>query len=247
LKASAVAFRYRFWVLAGIFVLGFVVPWDRWADLDGGRTSWLLLAAWVARNGWLSFSGATIAVLLLGTVCAIAAAMIRTWATAYLGGEVVQGAGMQGASVMADGPYRYLRNPLYLGTWLNGLALAMLMPPSGAVFAIVGVTAFLLVLVRGEESFLKAKLGEAYAEYRKLVPRLMPAMRARVKAGAMRPRWAQAFVAEIYLWGVAGSFAALGWRYNAFLLTKCVLISVGVSMVARALTAKSESADVPAG
>ena len=242
LTASAVAFRSRFWVLTGIFVLGFAVPWERWFDLDGGRTTWLLLAAWMARNGWLSFSGATIAVLLLGTACAIAAAAIRTWATAYLGGGVMQDTKMRGASVVAEGPYRYLRNPLYVGTWLNALALAMLTPPSGAVFAIVSVTAFLLVLMRGEESFLMGELGEAYAEYRRLVPRLAPALRARVKAGGTRPRWAQAVVAEIYLWGVAGSFAVLGWRYNAFLLTKCVLVSVGVSMVARAFTRESKTA-----
>jgi hypothetical protein len=147
---------------------------------------------------------------------------------------------MRGASVVADGPYRYLRNPLYVGTWLNALALAMLMPSSGAVFAVLGVTMFLLVLMWAEESFLTGRLGEAYAEYRKMVPRLAPALRARVKAGGTRPRWGQAVVAEIYVWGVAGSFAVLGWRYNAFLLTKCVLVSLGVSIVARAFVRDSK-------
>jgi protein-S-isoprenylcysteine O-methyltransferase Ste14 len=235
LKASAVAFRLRFWVLVGIFVLGFVVPWDRWMDLDGGRTTWLLLAAWVARNGWLSFSGATIAVLLLGIGCAITSAWLRTWGTAYLGAGIVQDERMySGSGVVGDGPYRYLRNPLYLGTWLNTLALAMLMPPSGAVFAIVASAGFLVLLIHVEEGFLVEKLGESYAEYRKLVPRLVPTMIARVKARGVRPRWTQAIVAEIYVWGVAGSFAVLGWRYNAFLLTKCVVVSLGVSLVVRA-------------
>jgi hypothetical protein len=36
------------------------------------------------------------------------------------------------------------------------------------------------------------------------------------------------------MWGVTASFAVLGWRYNAFLLTKCVLVSLGVSLVVRA-------------
>ena len=36
------------------------------------------------------------------------------------------------------------------------------------------------------------------------------------------------------MWGVAASFAALGWQYNARLLTQCVLVSLGVAMVVRA-------------
>jgi len=36
--------------------------------------------------------------------------------------------------------------------------------------------------------------------------------------------------------GVALSFAVFGWRYNAFLLTKCVLVCFGISLVARAFT-----------
>jgi uncharacterized membrane protein len=41
-------------------------------------------------------------------------------------------------------------------------------------------------------------------------------------------------LAEIMMWGVTVSFAVLGWRYNAFLLTKCVLVWLGVSLVVRA-------------
>ena len=37
------------------------------------------------------------------------------------------------------------------------------------------------------------------------------------------------------MWGVAGSFAVAGWRYNAALLIQCVLVSLGVSLVLRAL------------
>jgi hypothetical protein len=56
----------------------------------------------------------------------------------------------------------------------------------------------------------------------------------------------QAAVGEIYMWGVAGSFAVLGWRYNAFLLTKCVVISLGVSLVARAFPLSAEASSSPA-
>jgi hypothetical protein len=40
--------------------------------------------------------------------------------------------------------------------------------------------------------------------------------------------------------GVALSFAVFGWRYNAFFLTKCVLVCFGVSLVARAFVSKAQ-------
>jgi hypothetical protein len=42
----------------------------------------------------------------------------------------------------------------------------------------------------------------------------------------------------IYYWGVAISFAALGWRYNAFLIIQGVVISLGVSLIARVFIPK---------
>ena len=49
----------------------------------------------------------------------------------------------------------------------------------------------------------------------------------------------QAVLGEIYMWGVAGSFAIAGWRYDAVLLMKCVVVSLGVSLVARAFAPRS--------
>jgi hypothetical protein len=136
--------------------------------------------------------------------------------------------------VVADGPYRYVRNPLYLGSWLNLLALALLMPASGAVFAIAMLIAFHLRLIFSEEAFLRAKLGEPYAAYCAKVPRVLPALRPQVAASGARPRWGQAALAEIFMWGSAVSFAVLGWRYNATLLLQCVLVSLGVALVVKA-------------
>ena len=248
MPVNAVLFRFRFWVLAAIFIMGFVAPWDRWLALDGREKTWLALAEWLWRNGWLGLNAATIAVLLAGIVSAIAAAGLRTWATAYLGGNVVQSKRLlAGSEVVADGPYRYLRNPLYLGVWLHALALAVLMPPGGAAFAIVATAAFVLALIRGEESFLIGKLGAPYAEYKKLVPPLVPALAPRVKPRGLTPRWPQAVTAEVYMWGVALSFGVLGWRYNAHLLTKCVLVSLGVSLVARAFSFENRPQPAPDG
>jgi protein-S-isoprenylcysteine O-methyltransferase Ste14 len=233
MKATALEFKFRFLIIVLLCVIGFVAPWNFALHFDTIRT-WQLLAATVSRLGWMSFSTATIAFLVLGIALAFGAALLRTWGSAYLGNFVVKAGTLQGEQVMAAGPYRWIRNPLYVGGFLNLLALALLMPPSGAVFSIVAVALFVLRLIGAEEAFLSERLGEPYRAYRAKVPRLLPGLRPVVAASSVQPRWLAAFAGEIYLWGAAASFAALGWRYNAQLVIQGVIISLGVSIVVRA-------------
>ncbi|WP_263366870.1 methyltransferase family protein [Edaphobacter bradus] len=237
MRPSAFVFRYRLLVHAVIFLLAFTVPWDRWLrlDLDANGSTWLLLSTWTARNHWLSFSAATVAFLVFGAGCALAAALLRTWAAAYIGYATVQSPLLHGDRVVAAGPYRYLRNPLYLGTIVHTFGLALLMPPSGAIFALVFVTGLELVLIACEEPFLTAKLGDAYTAYRARVPRIVPALTPRVPQSEMQAHWKTAFPAEIYYWGFFLTWLVVGWKYNASLMTQGVLISLGVALVVRAL------------
>ena len=89
-------------------------------------------------------------------------------------------------------------------------------------------------LILGEEAFLREKLGEAYAAYCAQVPRLLPALRPRVAGSGARAQWGRAALAEVFMWGTAASYAVVGWWYDAHLLLRCVLVSLGVSIVARA-------------
>lgn len=242
MKASAFEFRFRYLIHTVVYVLGFTTPWNKWLHLDTVRT-WQYLAALLARQGWLSFSVATDVVLVVGIAWAFKAAWLRTWGAAYLGSSVVQDALMHGDRIVAAGPYRYMRNPLYWGTFVHTLALALLMLPSGAVFSIVVIGLFQLRLIGSEESFLTAKLGEPYKEYCHLVPRFFPSFRPRVPKAAVRPAWVVAVLSEIYFWGVAVSFLALGWRYNSLLIIQGVLVSLGVSLVGRAFVPKPQAAE----
>lgn len=237
MKATALEFRFRFLIHTVIYVLGFVAPWNRWLHLDTVRT-WQWLAAWPARAGWLSFSASTNAVLAFGVVFALAGALLRTWGAAYLGSGVVKDTAMHGDRMVAAGPYRYMRNPLYLGTFLHTFALALLMLPSGALFTITAIGLVELRLMLAEEAFLTVKLGEPYRAYCAAVPRILPSLRARVPDSGARPSWGIGFLGEIYMWGVVLSFVAFGWRYNSMLIIQGVLVSLGVSLVARAFVPK---------
>jgi protein-S-isoprenylcysteine O-methyltransferase Ste14 len=237
MKASALEFRFRFLIHGLIYLIGFVAPWNFAVHYDTIRT-WQWLAANVTRQGWLGFSVATISVLVAGIVLAFVAAMVRTWGTAYLGAGIVHDGALHGESMVAAGPYRFVRNPLYIGTFLHTLALVLLMVPTGAVFTIVAIAIVQLRLIGAEEAFLPSQLGESYAAYCAKVPRLLPAFMPRVAASAVRPEWVSGFLGEIYFWGAAVSFAVAGWRYNAQLVLQGVIISLGVSLVARAFVKK---------
>jgi len=194
----------------------------------------------------MSFSAATITVLVLGIVLALAAAALRTWGTAYLGARIVKDGAMQGERIVPAGPYRYMRNPLYLGTFLHTLALALLMLPSGAIFTILLIGLFQLRLISAEEHFLRAKLGENYLAYCSKVPRLVPSLTPRLEDSRVRPQWLTAAAGEIYFWGVAVTFLVLGWRYNSLLMVQGVLVSFGVSLVLRAFAPKAHNDGVAA-
>ena len=237
MKAAPLVFRFRFLIHAVIYVLAFNVPWDYWLhlDMDAGGSTWLLLSTWLARNHWLSFSGATIALLIFGALCALIAAILRTSGSAYIGFSTVQSGSMHGDKVVAAGPYRFVRNPLYLGIIMLTFSLALLMPPSGAIFSIVCIILFELVLIAGEEPFLTKKLGQSYLQYRARVPKLIPALSPRIPPSDALPNWRAAFLSETFFWGFFLTWLIVGWRYNALLMAQGTLISLGLSLVVRAI------------
>jgi protein-S-isoprenylcysteine O-methyltransferase Ste14 len=234
MKASAFEFRFRVWIMVAVIFLGFSAPWIELLHLGIRTTAWLWLGFELATLGTSSTTGIQIVTTLTILAAALAAA-IRIWGTAYLGTGTVNNAEMKAGQVMADGPYRYVRNPLYLGSFLMVAAISVLMPASGAAVTLVLMTFFLLRLILGEEAFLAPKLGTPYAAYLKAVPRLIPSLRPRVAASGQTPNWGRAFLGEITPLGVLISFATLSWQYNANLLSRAVLISFGVSLVVRAL------------
>lgn len=77
------------------------------------------------------------------------------------------------ASVLvAAGPYRYTRNPMYLGLTLIGLALALAFTSVAA--ALLTLLAALVVdrtVIAREEAYLERRFGAAYREYREHVRR----------------------------------------------------------------------------
>ncbi|HZP05221.1 MAG TPA: isoprenylcysteine carboxylmethyltransferase family protein [Terracidiphilus sp.] len=242
MRASTIEFRLRMLIMTTIVVVGFWSPWIEAWDL-GRRISLLeWLALELSRAGLVRFVYATPVVIVVGSMLAAAGAVLRVWGSAYLGSGIVQHRAMQAGAVMADGPYRYVRNPLYLGGWCMLAAMAFVMPPTGALFAMTLLAIFLLRLILAEEAFLTAQLGEPYREYMRAVPRLIPRLRGALPAAGHKPHWFMAFVTELNPIGVLFTLAVLSWWYDNELMLKAILVSFGVSLVARALVPQQASA-----
>jgi protein-S-isoprenylcysteine O-methyltransferase Ste14 len=223
------------WINAAIVILGFWAPWIGTLGI-GSRISLLeWLALELSRTGLVSFAVATSVVIVSGALVAAMGALLRIWGSAWLGHGIVLNAHMQAGSLMADGPYRYMRNPLYLGLGCVFAALALLMPPTGALFVLVTSTALQLFLIFGEERFLASQFGKSYKAYLKSVPRLIPRLRTTLAPTGNKPHWLQAVLSEITPIGVFVAIAFLSWTYDNRLMGRVIAVSFGLSLIVRAL------------
>ena len=134
------------------------------AIIAGFALNWLMPLPFVpaaAPAGWLG--GAVFVVAL-----ALAAWAITTITRA--GSNVPTN--MPTTSIVDTGPYRFTRNPIYLGMMLGlvGLAIAF-----DSIWLLLTLVPFALVIRYGvvarEEAYLERKFGELYRRYRALVRR----------------------------------------------------------------------------
>jgi protein-S-isoprenylcysteine O-methyltransferase Ste14 len=102
---------------------------------------------------------------LIGAVIAIVGESIRLWAAGHL---------EKSKEVTQSGPYRYTRHPLYLGSSLIGIGMAVVsnnILVAAIVITYLGLT--LTAAMRSEEAHLREKFGDAYDAYaEKRAPRI---------------------------------------------------------------------------
>jgi protein-S-isoprenylcysteine O-methyltransferase Ste14 len=202
-RASQFEFRYRFWLIGLFFVIAFSLYG---LDRENAGAA-LLRGVFGATPNLKSDHGRhqLQAVFGVAALVVMLAAMFRTWASAYLRSEVVHDMNLHSEDLVADGPYRYTRNPLYLGSLFTVMGFALLASRLGW-FVLVGLTLWLLyrLIAREEDEMLQSQ-GERFREYCALVPRFWPAFRARIPASKSQPRWLQAFVGESIHWCFAAA------------------------------------------
>ena len=103
--------------------------------------------------------------LVIGAAIAVIGESIRLWAAGHL---------EKSKEVTQSGPYRYTRHPLYLGSSLIGIGVAVI--ANNLVVATIVIAYLVLTLtaaMRSEEAHLREKFGDAYDAYaQKRAPRV---------------------------------------------------------------------------
>ena len=122
-----------------------------------------LLARWRVFLGFvfaavvLWLATPTLTSLTIGAAIAIMGESLRVWAAGHL---------EKSKEVTQSGPYRYTRHPLYLGSSLIGIGMAVV--ASNLIVAAIVITYLALTLtaaMRSEEAHLREKFGDAYDAY----------------------------------------------------------------------------------
>lgn len=119
-----------------------------------------------------------------GLALVVAGEAVRFWAAGYISKD---------SEIATGGPYGHVRNPLYFGSLLLSVGYG-LVSGFGWIGVLVLVALFLvfhLAAIRYEEQFLMRKFGQAYADYFRRVPRLVPSPWPRSR-GAGTFSWQQA-------------------------------------------------------
>ncbi|MGE3956622.1 MAG: isoprenylcysteine carboxylmethyltransferase family protein [Vicinamibacterales bacterium] len=110
-----------------------------------------LLVIWLARP--------TGTLLLAGSAVALVGEALRIWAAGHLN---------KSREVTSSGPYRHFAHPLYVGSSIMGVGLAI---ASGslavALLIAIYMGATITAAVRSEEAFLRQKFGDQYDRYRR--------------------------------------------------------------------------------
>jgi protein-S-isoprenylcysteine O-methyltransferase Ste14 len=204
-QATEFEFRARFWFIAVIFFLGFFLYGIDHVNASVALSR-LFLGGYPDENS-ARFGHYVTGFFALGTLMVAVGALIRSWAESYLHSSIVHDAALHGEQLVADGPYRRVRNPLYLGNMFLTVGLGFVASRLGFVFMFVGMFVFVYRLILREETTLLQSQGDSYRRYLAAVPCLLPALTPRVPASGAKPNWLDGFTGELFMWGGAAAMA----------------------------------------
>ena len=214
MRATNFEFRHRFWFICLAYFVGFALYNLDHSNISEALVKWLFRAS----DPGLNTPAAHLVLKAMfagGATLVAAAAWIRTWGGAYLRTEVVHDSAVRTERLVADGPYRHVRNPLYFGNLLLATGMATLASRTGAGVLILANLLIVLRLIGREEAALAQKQGEAYRAFLAAVPRLWPSLRPRLPAGGLQAKWLQAFLGEAWMWCFAIDGFLFAWQLNS--------------------------------
>lgn len=144
-------------------------------------------------------------VVLTGLLLVFFGILIRTWAAGTLRKREV---------LVQDGPYRFIRHPLYLGSFLLttgffvlcGLTLSL-------ILIVIPIFVAYVFAIRHEEKFLAERFGDEWKAYAARVPGLVPwKLPSSVNLAWTYRQWARNREYQAMLASIAGLAGLYAWR-----------------------------------
>jgi protein-S-isoprenylcysteine O-methyltransferase Ste14 len=127
------------------------------------------------------FARPTLSSLLLGFCLLVGGEALRFWGVSIAGSETRTTGRVGGTYLITNGPFAYVRNPLYLGNMIIYAAIGIMSLALFPWLLLVAVLWFYVqytLIVTREEEYLASTFGAEYAAYcgavRRFVPRITP-------------------------------------------------------------------------
>ena len=118
---------------------------------------------------------------LVGGTFLIMGELIRLWGVTYAGSLTRTTTAVKAQYLVTSGPFAHVRNPLYVGNILVYLGfgiISMALFPYLQISALIWFVLQYILIINIEEEFLEDKFGDEYRNYKDLVPKFLPNIRA---------------------------------------------------------------------
>ena len=125
----------------------------------------------------LVFAQPTPLSLVAGFCMALCGELFRLWGVSVAGTETRTTGRVGGTHLFIDGPFGYVRNPLYVGNLTIYVGVGVMANALAPYLAVVAFGFFLVqysMIVTKEEEYLRSTFGDEYERYVKEVPRFIP-------------------------------------------------------------------------
>jgi len=151
---------------------------DRWRRWVLGHR---ILASMIITGPLLLWTHSTLSSMLWGLPLVLLGAAMRLWSLGII---------RKDNAVAVDGPYAWVRNPLYLGNFFLGLGIA-LMGRNLPVLTLYLVAFYVVYtpVIQAEEESLRYKFGATYLSYFQRTPRFFPSLAHKPSPFGARFSW----------------------------------------------------------
>lgn len=139
--------------------------------LGAATLAYLISPAWVE---WAEIA-VPLAVRLLAVGLGFLSVLLMSWTLRCLGGNLTDTVVTRSeATLVTQGPYRWVRHPFYLVAGLLMLSATLISANWLIGLASLGVMGLLAMRTPQEESMLASRFGQEYVDYKRRTPAFFP-------------------------------------------------------------------------